>query len=79
MDDTMDIKTKDARAHAGGVVALAKIFGILHNSVSQWGENLPEARTHELRQKRPQWFFKNGKLKPPPADAVADARFNPRK
>lgn len=75
----MQIKTLDARAHAGGVVALAKIVGIKHNSVSQWGEHVPERRADRLRLVKPEWFFKNGKLKPPPANSITDARYNPKR
>ena len=45
---------------------LAEIFGIKHNAVSQWGEFIPTSRTYELREKRPDWFYKNGNIKPPP-------------
>ncbi len=61
----MTIKTKSAEALAGGTVALAQIFGISHSAVSQWGEDIPEAREYELRVKRPDWFFKNGNIRPP--------------
>lgn len=62
----MTIETKSAEAWAGGTVALAQIFGISHSAVSQWGDEIPRARVFELMQKRPEWFFKNGNLRPPP-------------
>ena len=64
------IKTQQAEAWAGGTVALAAIFGISHSAVSQWGEELPEARGYELQVKRPEWFFQNGNLRPAPKAEV---------
>lgn len=66
MDDMNTILTKTAEAWAGGTVALAQIFEISHSAVSQWGDTIPKARTFELRTKRPEWFFKNGNIKPAP-------------
>ena len=63
---TKPIPTQTALQHAGGTVKLAEIFGIKHNAVSQWGEFIPTSRTYELREKRPDWFYKNGNIKPPP-------------
>lgn len=58
------MKTEHAEQWAGGTVALAEIFGITHNAVSQWGETIPRSREFELRVKRPEWVADDGTLKP---------------
>lgn len=58
------VRTETAKEWAGGVVALAKIFGLTHGAVSQWGEHLPKGREYELRVKKPDWFFANGNMRP---------------
>lgn len=58
------IKTEHAEQWAGGTVALAEVFGITHNAVSQWGKTIPRSREFELRVKRPKWFDIDGNLKP---------------
>lgn len=37
------VRTETAKEWAGGVVALAKIFGLTHGAVSQWGSISPRA------------------------------------
>lgn len=58
------MKTELAEKWAGGTVALAAIFEITHNSVSQWGKTIPRSREFELRVKRPEWVNEDGSLKP---------------
>jgi len=51
---------------AGGVTALAKVFGISHGAVSQWRNlrRLPRGRLMELQyQHKPEWFNKDGSLR----------------
>lgn len=54
------MKTEDAIRLATSAAALASIFGITPSAVSQWGEELPEARYWELRVKKPEWFNPDG-------------------
>ena len=52
--------TKDqAIALAGTSMALAKMLGIQRQAVSQWGDEIPEARLWQLKVLRPEWFKKN--------------------
>jgi hypothetical protein len=50
------METKKAIELAGGVSALATMLGITPGAVSQWGDDLPEGRTWQLRVLRPEWF-----------------------
>ena len=51
------MKTKDAIKLAGGSsTALAEMLGISKQAVSQFGENLPQAREWQLRLLKPKWF-----------------------
>ena len=51
--------TKDqAIALAGTSMALA-MLGIQRQAVSQWGDEIPEARLWQLKVLRPEWFKKN--------------------
>lgn len=52
------MKTADAIYLAGNATMLADILGISPSAISQWGENLPEARVWQLRVIRPEWFKK---------------------
>lgn len=51
-----EMKTKRALELAGGTVKLAQVLGITQGAVSQWGENIPQAREWQLRLIRPEWF-----------------------
>ena len=52
--------TKDqAIALAGTSMALAKMLGIQRQAVSQWGDEIPEARLWQLKVLRPEWFKKS--------------------
>jgi hypothetical protein len=50
------MKTEEAVRRAGSVKALADLLGITSGAISQWGEDLPEARVWQLRVLRPEWF-----------------------
>lgn len=50
------MKKQDAVDKAGGVNALAEVFGISPSAVSQWTDELPEGRVWQLRVIRPTWF-----------------------
>lgn len=50
------MKTQDAIRLAGGATALADLLGITVSAVSQWGDDVPQAREWQLRVLRPQWF-----------------------
>ena len=50
------MKTADAIKKADGLGQLAAIFGITKSAISQWPEDLPQAREYELKVKRPEWF-----------------------
>ena len=45
---------------AGSGSKLADILDISRQSVSKWGEFLPELQTYKLKERRPEWFSKRG-------------------
>jgi predicted transcriptional regulator len=47
---------QDAIAKARGVKHLAALLDVTPSAVSQWGEELPQARMWQLRLKKPSWF-----------------------
>lgn len=52
--------TKDqAISLAGTSMALAKMLGIQRQAVSQWGDEIPQARLWQLKVLRPEWFKKS--------------------
>jgi len=56
------MKTQTAIALAGSATALAELLGITPSAISQWGEDVPQARLWQLRVIRPKWFSKAEKL-----------------
>lgn len=50
------MKTEYAIQKAGSKSALARILGVTKGAISQYGLNLPEGRTWQLRCIRPEWF-----------------------
>lgn len=52
------MKTQTAIDLAGNAAALAVLLDITPSAVSQWGENVPEARVWQLRTLKPAWFKK---------------------
>jgi hypothetical protein len=52
--------TKDQAIElAGTSMALAKMLGIQRQAVSQWGDEIPQARLWQLKVLRPEWFTKS--------------------
>jgi hypothetical protein len=52
--------TKDQAIElAGTSMALAKMLGIQRQAVSQWGDEIPQARLWQLKVLRPEWFKKS--------------------
>jgi len=43
---------------AGSAMALAKLLGITRQAISQWGDQVPQARLRQLKALKPQWFRK---------------------
>jgi hypothetical protein len=41
---------------AGGVSALADLLKITPSAISQWGDEVPDARVWQLRVLKPEWF-----------------------
>lgn len=60
------MKTQQAIEKAGSSKALADLLGITPSAISQWGDDLPEARVWQLRVLRPDWFEEQA-----PAEAKA--------
>ncbi len=56
------MKTKDAIELAGNAKALSELLGITQGAVSQWGDEVPQAREWQLRLIKPQWFRQKPKL-----------------
>jgi len=54
------MKTSLAIEKAGTAAALASILGITPGAVSQWGDEVPDARVWQLRVLRPAWFDATG-------------------
>lgn len=52
------MKTTDAINLAGSASALAELLGITGGAISQWGDEVPEARVWQLRVIKPKWFDK---------------------
>jgi hypothetical protein len=50
---------EQAIALAGTAMALAKMLGIQRQAVSQWGDEIPQARLWQLKVLRPEWFTKS--------------------
>jgi len=61
------MNTKTAIELAGSASALSKLLGITQGAVSQWGDQLPEARVWQLKNIRPSWFKR---IKPEPSQPV---------
>lgn len=59
------MKTEHAIQHAGTPKALADLLGITPSAISQWGDEVPQAREWQLRVLRPEWFAepKGGRAK----------------
>lgn len=63
------MKTQDAIRLVGGKPKdLADLLEITPSAISQWGEEVPEAREWQLKVLRPEWFAKHGQK---PKKAVA--------
>lgn len=50
------MKTETAIKNAGGPKALADLLGITQSAISQWGDEVPQAREWQLKVLRPDWF-----------------------
>ena len=50
------MKTETAIKHAGTPKALADLLEITPSAISQWGDDVPQAREWQLRVLRPSWF-----------------------
>lgn len=50
------MKTETAIDKAGTPKALAELLGITQSAISQWGDELPQAREWQLKVLRPEWF-----------------------
>jgi DNA-binding transcriptional regulator YdaS (Cro superfamily) len=50
------MKTQTAITLAGSASALAELLGITQSAISQWGDDVPQARLWQLRVIRPAWF-----------------------
>jgi predicted transcriptional regulator len=48
-----EMKTADLIRLFGGVTRTARVLGITKSAVSQWGEDVPELRVYQIREKRP--------------------------
>lgn len=50
------MKTKDVLQKLGGNASTARLLGITHGAVSQWGEEPPLLQQYRLRELRPDLF-----------------------
>lgn len=58
------MKTQTAIDLAKTAKALADLLGITPGAISQWGEDVPDARTWQLRCIKPEWFSDLSHLAP---------------
>ena len=58
------MKTKDVLEKLGGNSATARLLGITHGAVSQWGEEPPLLQQYRLRELRPDLFGETTLEKP---------------
>jgi DNA-binding transcriptional regulator YdaS (Cro superfamily) len=54
----MNMDKAQAIEKAGSAMALAKLLGITRQAISQWGDQVPQARLWQLKALKPQWFRK---------------------
>lgn len=66
------MKTETAIHLAGGTTALASLLGITPGAVSQWGEEIPDAREWQLRVIQPEWFGAAGHCQDPSSTKQAE-------
>lgn len=66
------MKTQVAIHLTGTAKALADLLGITPGAVSQWGDDIPEARMWQLRVIKPEWFA-SGAEGAPEVPAKAEA------
>ena len=52
------MKTKDAIELAGSAAVLSEMLEITPSAISQWGEDVPDARIWQLKVICPKWFAK---------------------
>lgn len=50
------MKTLEAIRLAGSQVKLAELLGITQSAISQWGDDVPDARFWQLKVLKPEWF-----------------------
>lgn len=53
------MKTKKAIELAGNASTLSDLLGITRGAISQWGVDVPDARTWQLKTIRPEWFVES--------------------
>lgn len=72
------MKTAKAIELAGSPKELSELLGITPSAISQWGDDVPQAREWQLRYLRPAWFEvaqagKKSSKKAHPANATPTA------
>lgn len=50
------MKTQAAIKQAGSCKALAALLNVTPGAISQWGDDMPQARIWQLKVLRPEWF-----------------------
>lgn len=64
------MKTKKAIELAGNASTLSELLGITRGAISQWGEEVPDARTWQLKTIKPEWFVEF--VPQVPVEAIAE-------
>jgi len=49
----MSIKTESLVKALGSRAEIARFYGCVRQSVNDWGENIPELREYQLKERRP--------------------------
>lgn len=68
------MKTEHAIRHAGSPKGLADLLEITPSAISQWGDDVPQAREWQLRVLRPEWFEPSPNVSGSSGNAVKEAR-----
>lgn len=67
------MKKQDAIDLAGSPTALARLLGITAGAITQWGDDVPDARIWQLKVVKPLWFKQPRKQRQAQASTAASS------
>jgi DNA-binding transcriptional regulator Cro len=59
----ISMKAKDLIKAAGGARKLASILHLTPQAVYYWGDLVPELQRYRIKELKPHWFRKGGKMR----------------